>query len=61
MDELGDIFGRLGVPFQGSLGVKAKTGQRHGRTPYQQIFSSEQKRTIERVFAKEIELLGYTY
>jgi hypothetical protein len=61
MDELGDIFGGLGIPFQGSLGVKAKSEQRQDRAPYQQVFTSEQKRTIDRVFAKEIELLGYTF
>ena len=58
---LGEIFGRLGIPFEGSLGVSAKSEYRINRTPYHEIFSKEQKVLIERVFEKEILMHGYTY
>lgn len=59
--ELAEIFAQLNVPFDGSLGVKAKSEYRGNRTPYQAVFNEEQRRKIEQVFAREIELHGYRY
>lgn len=61
MDQLGEVFGDLGVPFQGTLGVNAKSDTRTDRRPYQEILSSEQREIITRAFAKEIEMHGYTF
>jgi hypothetical protein len=61
MDELGEVFGALGIPFNGTLGVKAKAEYRNDRRPYQEVFSDKQRRIIEEVFAKEIELHGYNF
>jgi hypothetical protein len=51
----------LGLPFNGDLGSKAKSDTRKERRPYQSYFSDQQRKVIERVFAKEISLHGYTF
>lgn len=61
ISELSPIFFKLGIPFEGSLGVKAKSEYRQDKRPYQEVFTIEQKTTIEKAFAKEIEMHGYTY
>jgi hypothetical protein len=59
--ELGEVFSRLNVPFDGTLGINAKSEYRTDRTPYQQVFNEEQQRLVEKAFAKEIELHGYRF
>jgi hypothetical protein len=61
MDELKTVFGMLGIVFNGTLGVNAKSDHRTDRIPYQEVFTAEHKTIIERVFAKEIEMHGYRY
>lgn len=61
MPELADVFARLKIPFQGTLGIRAKGEYRKDRTPYQLVFNSEQRRIVERAFAREIELHGYRF
>ncbi len=61
MEELGHVFDQLGIPFEGSLGVKAKSEYRKDRRPYQEVFTAEQRKIIEKAFAKEIELHGYVF
>lgn len=61
MEELGDVFRMLGVPFEGTLNVNAKSEYRTDRRPYQEVFTEEQARYVERVFAKEIDLHGYKF
>jgi len=60
-DELGEIFARLNVPFNGDLGVRKKGHFRTDRTPYQSVFSPKQRQIVERVFAREIQLHGYHF
>jgi hypothetical protein len=59
--ELGEVFSRLNIPFNGTLGVAAKSEYRTNRTPYQQIFNDKQRRIVQEAFAKEIELHGYRF
>jgi hypothetical protein len=59
--ELAQIFPRLGLRFEGSLGVRAKSEYRTDRTPYQSVFNPEQRRIVVQAFAKEIELHGYRF
>ncbi len=59
--ELGLIFKQLGIPFSGSLGVRAKSEYRKDRRPYQDIYSEKQKKIIEKAFSREIEIHGYTF
>jgi hypothetical protein len=58
---LGEVFDRLGIPFSGSLGVRAKGGWRRDRRPCQDFYSTEQRDFVARVFATEIALHGYTF
>jgi hypothetical protein len=61
MDGLGGVFGKLGIPFNGTLGVNAKSEHRKDRAPYQQIYTEAQKETVARHFAKEIKLNRYVF
>jgi hypothetical protein len=60
-DQLTEIFGRLNIPFEGRLGVRAKAEYRADRTPYQSVFSQEQRQLVQRIFSREIELHGYHF
>lgn len=55
------VFGQLGVPFDGSLGVKAKSEYRTDRRPYQQVLTNTQADRISDIFAPEIALHGYHF
>ncbi|SPD76465.1 conserved hypothetical protein [uncultured Desulfobacterium sp.] len=59
--ELTRIFKKLGVPFGGTLSVRAKSEYRKDRRPYQQIITKKQRQIIEKAFAKEIEMHGYKF
>jgi hypothetical protein len=61
IDELGDVFSQLNIPFAGTLGIAAKSEYRTDRRPYQQVFNDDQRRIVEKAFAKEIELHGYHF
>ena len=58
-DELDEVFQQLGIPFDGSLGVKAKSEFRKDRRPYQEVISDSQRSIIDRAFADEIRMHGY--
>lgn len=59
--ELGEVFGELGVPFEGSLGATEKSHYRKDRRPYQEVYTPEQRAKVEKLFHREIELLGYEF
>ncbi len=59
--ELGEIFSRLGVPFEGSLNAYAKSGYRKDRRPYQQVLTKKQSCIIKAAFQREIEFHGYSF
>ena len=61
MAELGEVFSQLNIPFDGTLGVAGKSEYRTDRRPYRQVFNDEQRRIVEKAFAKEIELHGYQF
>jgi hypothetical protein len=61
LNELLEIFDRLGIPFKGSLGVQAKSEYRLDRRPYQEIYTEEQKVIVQTVFDREIRMHGYQY
>jgi hypothetical protein len=61
IEELTAVFRSLGIPFSGTLGNQAKSEYRQGNTPYREVFSEEQKLLIEKAFAKEINMHGYSY
>jgi len=59
--ELREVFAHLNIPFHGTLGVAAKSDYRADRRPYPEVFNDEQRRLIEKAFAKEIELHRYRF
>ena len=59
--ELREVFEMLGVPFDGHLGVRAKSDYRRDRRPYQEVYTPEQREIIAAAFAREIELFGYRF
>jgi hypothetical protein len=61
LSELGEVFAQLRIPFGGTLGIGAKSEYRTDRQPYQEVFNDQQRRTIEKAFAKEIQLHGYRF
>lgn len=58
---LGKIFQQLGLPFNGSLGIHAKSEYRKDRCSYQEVLTSEQAEKIHDIFAVEIGLHGYRF
>jgi len=59
--ELSEVFSQLKIPFDGTLGVTAKSGYRSDRRPYQEVFNDEQRKIVEKAFGKEIDLHGYRF
>jgi hypothetical protein len=59
--ELNEVLSQLNIPFDGTLGVTAKSEYRTDRRPYQQVFNDEQRRIVEKAFANEIQLHGYRF
>jgi len=59
--DLSEVFAQLGVPFEGTLGIRAKSEYRSDRTPYQLVFNDQQRKIVEKAFAREIELHGYHF
>lgn len=61
MGGLGEVFQRLELPFNGSLGVHAKSEYRTDRRPYQEVLTSLQAEQIRNIFEVEIALHGYRF
>lgn len=59
--ELHSVFQDLGIAFNGSLGVNAKSEHRTDRRPYQEIYTPGQAKLVRTVFQQEILLHGYEY
>jgi len=60
-EELSGVFADLKIPFDGNLGIHAKSEYRADRRPYREVFNSRQKELVEHIFEREIKLLGYQY
>lgn len=59
--ELAALFSKLGVPFSGELGVKAKAGYRPKNSDYNGVYSEADRDFVAEAFADEISLHGYSY
>ncbi len=59
-DDLGEIFSELGIPYEGSLGIFAKSSFRKKRD-YSDYYDKETKNLVARAFRKEIKLFGYKF
>jgi hypothetical protein len=60
-DSLGEVFEMLGIPYSGSLDVKAKSEHRRNTAHYSDVLDEKQSQLIEKAFSKEIDMHGYTY
>jgi hypothetical protein len=60
-EELTQVFGSLGVPFPGQLGVHAKANYRTDRRHHREVFSAAQANRVEQIFGDEIALHGYEF
>lgn len=58
-NDLVDLFGMLGIPFNGELIYRAKSEYRKDRRSYRDVLSFDQSSTVKDVFSKEIKILGY--
>jgi len=61
LEGLSEVFGKLGVPFEGSLGVNAKSEYRTDRRPYQEVYTNDQANIIRNIFKEEILLHNYRF
>ena len=59
--ELSEVFAHLEIPFEGTLGIAAKSDYRTDRRPYREVFSDEQRLLIGKAFVNEIKLHGYRF
>ena len=59
MEELSEGFAGLGIPFDGSLCVNAKSEYRTDRRPYREVFTRAQAERVAEIFAVERALHGY--
>jgi hypothetical protein len=59
--ELGEVFAALGIPFDGSLGVNAKSEYRSDRRPYREVYTPEPAELVGRAFDVERGLHGYEF
>lgn len=59
--ELDQVFRKLGITFEGSLGVNAKSEYRTDHRPYQEIYTPEQANLVSDIFQHEILLHGYEF
>jgi len=55
------VFAELGIPFNGDLGARAKSGIRNSGQHYREVFDDRQADIVRRKFAREIELFGYAF
>lgn len=60
-EDLAEVFGRLGIPFDRDLGIRAKGEYRTDRRPYREVFAPEQAARVAAAHAPEIALHGYAF
>jgi hypothetical protein len=60
-DELTRVFGELGIPFPGTLGINAKSEYRQDRRPYRDVYTEAQAAIVASAFSRERALHGYEF
>jgi hypothetical protein len=59
--DLSEVFGSLGVPFEGKLTTFSKANYRTDRKPYQEYYNSITKEIIRSKFKNEIDLMKFDF
>lgn len=60
-DELGRVFGALGIPWPGRLEIYAKSEYRRDRRHYREFYNERQKARVAEAFAREIREFSYEF
>jgi len=60
-EDLGRVFRELGIAFDGSLGVNAKSEYRTDRRPYREVYTQAQAERVGEAFVHERRLHGYLF
>ncbi|SFR58684.1 hypothetical protein SAMN05216203_1604 [Marinobacter daqiaonensis] len=60
-DELAEVFSMLDVPYDGKLGVQAKSEHRRDKRPYTEVYSEASRKIVENAFRTEIRLHDYQF
>ncbi|GAA5481731.1 hypothetical protein [Haloferula sargassicola] len=58
---IGRLCDRFGIPYEGSLGVRAKGDYRTDRRHYSEVLEPRHLEIIDRVYRKEIDMHGFIY
>ena len=61
MEQLGEVFSMLSIPFNNSLNVRAKGEYRADRRHYRDVLTEGQITKIHEIYEKEILMHGYEY
>ena len=59
--EFNEVLAQLGIPAEGALSVRAKSGLRASGRRYNEEFSARQRRVVAELFEDEIRVHGYTF
>lgn len=60
-EDLQEVCVRLGIPFEGNIAFKINAEQRTDRRPYSEVYTTEQRKVVERIYAREIDLFGFVF
>ncbi len=60
-EELTEVFSYLGIPYNGTLGVQAKSEHRRDKRPYQEIYNDVSRNIIADAFRSEIKMHNYKF
>jgi len=58
---LGHVLARLGLPYDGRIGIRAKADTRPAGAGYRDVLTLRQRRRLEAAFAAECALHGYAF
>lgn len=60
-EHLGAVFRKVGVPFDGEIGVRAKGSYRRDRRSYRDVLSQRQREIVRQKCEVEIKLHDYAF
>lgn len=61
LEGLDRVFRRIGVPYNGELGVNAKSEYNKERRSYQEVFKGGHRAILQKAFKREISMHGYLF
>jgi hypothetical protein len=61
LSDLSEVCEKLRIPFDGDLGFKINSQFRTDRRCYRDVYTDSQRRVVETIYKREIDLLGYEF